>query len=108
MDKTMIYGGAYIAGLRRFAAERRAQRDAAAQAAIADPRAELRARLTTWYDALPPDARPLGGFLIEDIRKAVYAPVQSLGLALWELQWSRKRVWSNTGPFRRYWFPPEQ
>lgn len=103
-----MYGDAYIAELRRFAAERRAQRAAQAAARIADPRAELRTRLVDWYDALPPDARPPGGFLLEDIRKAVHATPQALGLALAELGFSRKRVWSNTGPFRRYWFPPEQ
>ena len=103
-----MYGDNYISGLRRQAAERRAQRDAAAAAVIADPRAELRARLTAWYDALPPDARPPAGFLLEDIRKAVHATPQALGLALYELGWSRKRVWRSDGPFRRYWFPPEQ
>ncbi len=108
MNTIVIDGRAYIAGLKRQAAERWAQRDAAAAATINDPRAELRGRLTAWYDALPPDARPPGGFLIEDVRKAVHATPQALGLALWELGWSRKRVWSNTGPFRRYWFPPER
>lgn len=106
METIVIYGGAYIATLKRQTAERLAQRDAAAAAQISDPRAELRARLTAWYDALPPDARPPGGFLLETVRKAVHATPQALGVALDELGWSRKRIWSNTGPFRRYWFPP--
>lgn len=106
METIVIDGRAYIAGLKRQAAERRAQRAADTAAAINDPRAVLRARLTAWYDALPPDARPPGGFLLEDIRKAVHATPQALGLALDELGWSRKRVWRSDGPFRRYWFGP--
>ena len=65
-----MYGDAYIRKLRAETEARRAQRAAEAAAAITDPRAELRARLTAWYDALPPDARPPGGFLLENIRSA--------------------------------------
>lgn len=103
-----MYGDAYIRDLRFRAAERQAQRAADAAAQIADPRNNLREQICLWHSSLPPDARPPGGFLLEDIRKAVHATPQALGLALAELQWSRKRVWSNTGPFRRFWFPPDQ
>jgi hypothetical protein len=107
----MIYGGAYIRDLNRLAAERRAQRDAAAAAQIADPRAKLRAALTQWQAALPEAERAEAarqGYLLETIRRSVPATPQDLGLALAELSWSRKRIWSNTGPYRRRWYPPDQ
>jgi hypothetical protein len=106
-----MYGNAYVAELRRFAAERRAQRDAAAAAVIADPRAKLREALTQWQAALPEAERAESarqGYFLEEIRKSVRATPQQLGLALAELNWRRTRVWRSDGPYRRRWWPPEQ
>ncbi len=102
----MRYGNAYLAQLKHWSAEQRAKRAAQASAAIADARAGLRARLAEWQRTLPPEAREHGLFL-EDVRKAVPATLQDLGIALWELGWSRKRIWKSTGPYRRVWFPNE-
>ena len=102
-----MYGDAYIRDLRRASAEIRAKRAADAAAAFADPRAVLRAQIIKWQSTLPAGARE-HGYLLEDIRKAVHATPQLLGLALAELNWSRRRVWLNDGPYRRYWFPADQ
>jgi len=101
----------YIATLRRQTAERRAQRAAEAEAVINDPRAVLRAQLVQWQAALPDATRAEAardGYTLEDIRKAVHATPQSLGLVLDELGWSRRRIWRNDGPYRRRWYPPNQ
>lgn len=102
-----MYVNAYIMELKRRTAERRAQRAAETAAAIADPRAALRAQIAEWQRTLPPEARE-HGYLLEDIRKVIHSTPQQLGLALDELGWHRKRVWLSDGPFRRYWFPPDQ
>ncbi len=106
-----MYGNAYIRDLNRLAAERRAQRDAAAAAQISDPRAKLREQIIQWQAALPEAERHEAarqGYYLEDIRKAVHATPQDLGLALAELSWSRRRIWQNNGPYRRRWYPPNQ
>ena len=100
-----MYHDRYVAGLKLQTAERRAQRAAEAAAAIADPRAALRAQIADWQRTLPPEARE-HGYLLEDIRKVIHATPQQLGLALAEAGWSRRRIWLNNGPFRRYWSPP--
>lgn len=105
--KTMTYGTAYITGLRRLTAERQALRAAEAAAAISDPRAVLRANLLAWQNTLTPEAAA-AGFHLEDIRKAVPATPQQLGLALAELNWRRTRVWRSDGPYRRRWYPLDQ
>lgn len=102
-----MYGTAYILKLRAETETRRAQRAADAAAAIADPRASLRARLAEWQSTLTPEAAA-AGFHLEDIRKAVPATPQQLGLALAELNWRRTRVWRSDGPYRRRWYPPDQ
>jgi len=106
----MTYGIAYITGLRRLTAERQAKRAAEAEATIADPRAKLRAQLTQWQATLPEAARAEAkhlGYTLEDIRSAVHATPQALGLALAELNWRRTRVWRSDGPYRRRWWPPD-
>ena len=105
-----MYGDAYIRKLRVETEARRAQRAAEVSAAIADPRAKLREEIARWYAALPDAARADAkrqGYVLEDIRKAVQATLQQLGLALDELGWSRKRVWRSAGPYRRRWYPPQ-
>jgi hypothetical protein len=107
----MIYGTAYIAGLKRRTAELRAQRAAEAAAQIFDPRAKLREQITQWQAALPEVERAEAarqGYFLEDIRKVIHATPQDLGLALAELSWSRRRIWQNNGPYRRHWYPPSQ
>lgn len=101
---------AYIATLKRQAAERRAQRAADTAAAINDPRAALREKLVQWLAALPDAVRAEAereGYTLEDIRKAVHATPQQLGLALAELNWRRTRLWRSDGPYRRRWYPPD-
>lgn len=103
----IMYGDRYITELKRRTAERRAQRAAQAAAQISDPRAKLREQVLVWQSTLPPEARE-HGLILEEIRRAIPATPQQLGIALHELGWTRKRVWLSDGPFRRYWFPPEQ
>jgi len=97
----------YMARLRQETAERRAKRDAAATAALLDPRARLRARITEWWSALPPEARA-PRYSLEQLVPLFRCTPQQLGVALFELGWRRKRVWLNEGPYRRYWFPADQ
>ncbi len=102
-----MYGDNYIRKLRANAEASRARRAAQAAAAIADPRAALRERIAGWQRTLSDEARENGLFL-EDIRKVVLATPQDLGLALAELDWRRRRVWKNDGPYRRRWYPPPE
>lgn len=100
-----MHGETYVSRLRREVAERRAQRAAAAFGPH-DPRAKLKARITDWYRALPPQTRTPHYFM-EDLTRQLRAPAQQLGLALAELGWQRRRVWVKRQPYRHYWIPPD-
>jgi hypothetical protein len=96
---------AYIQRLRREAEERRARRRTEPSATATDSRAELRARITRWYNALAPEDRA-PRYLLEHLAPLFRCTPQQLGVALHELGWRRKRVWRDDGPYRRYWLPP--
>jgi len=96
----------YIERLRRETAEKRAQRQADTRSASKlDPRADLRARIRTWYDSLPPEDR-LPRYRLVQIAPLFHCTLQQLGETLAELGWRRTRVWRDDGPFCRYWMPP--
>jgi hypothetical protein len=101
-----VYFADQLKDLRRRVQEKSAQRAVEAAAAIADPRAALRTQIAEWQRTLGPETSQ-SGYLLEDIRKAVNATPQQLGLALWEMGWTRKRVWLSDGPYRRRWYRPD-
>ncbi len=97
---------AYIKDLRARIEARRAQRPARpAPASVVGRRAELRAQIARWWDTLAPEDRA-PRYLLEQLAPYFRSTPQQLGVALHELGWSRKRVWRDDGPYRRYWMPP--
>lgn len=101
-----MFGDAYIRDLKRRSAEIRAMRAAQAAAAIADPRAALRAKILAWQSTLSPEARA-PSYLMEDLVKLLDSPPQQLGIALRELDWKCERRWRKGEAYRHYWVPPE-
>lgn len=98
-------GSGYMAALKQWVADRQASRAADTVAIKRDPRAELRAKIKEWWEELPPYERK-PRYLLEELVPLFGCTPQQLGVALWEVGWRRKRVWLETGPYRRYWMPP--
>jgi hypothetical protein len=66
---------------------------------------KLRDRVIAWYSELPEVAkgRP---FAIAEIERALDTQGKYLSSVLLELGWRRRRRWSSTGQYNRYWVPP--
>jgi hypothetical protein len=91
-----MYLPAYAAQLRKLSEARRA--------APSQP-STLRDRVTAWYRALPPVSRDRR-FSMSEIEAALKTQGRYISPVLLELGWKRKRVWSTTGQYHRYWVPP--
>jgi hypothetical protein len=86
---------AYVKKLRReFAASQR--RD--------DP-GDLRQRFLDWYTALPSVVRDRP-FSMQEFEAALATQGKYISAVLLGLGWQRKRQWSTTGRYHRYWIPP--
>ena len=97
----------YMADLKRQAAERQAKREAETAAAMVDdPLAVLKQKIIEWFNARPQEAHP-EYYYMTDLQRLLRTPPQALGLALHELGWTRRRVWTRGSPFRQRWYPPE-
>jgi hypothetical protein len=88
--------GAYIQSLNRHLTE---------QLATRLPGSSLRDRFTRWYAGLPPVSRDRRHSMSE-IEAAIKTQGKYLSPVLLELGWRRKRIWSTTGQYHRYWEPP--
>ena len=86
----------YAAQLRREAEARRAQ--------PSQP-SNLRDRFISWYAGLPAVSRDRRYSMLE-FEKALKTQGKYISPVLLELGWQRKRVWSTTGQYHRYWEPP--
>lgn len=62
----------------------------------------LRARFLVWYDNLPPVSkhRP---FAMQEFEQALNTQGRFLSPILLTLGWERKRKWSTSGQYHRYW-----
>jgi hypothetical protein len=67
----------------------------------------LRDRFTDWYASLPPVSRDRR-FSMYEIAAALKTQGKYISSVLLELGWKRKRVWSTTGQYHRYWEPPSR
>lgn len=62
-------------------------------------------RFTNWYGSLPAIARDRR-FSMSEIERALKTQGKYISPVLLELGWRRKRIWSATGQYHRYWEPP--
>jgi hypothetical protein len=89
----------YAAQLRREAEARHAQRARPSQPP------SLRDRFVSWYASLPAISRDRR-FSMAEFETALKTQGRYISPVLLELRWQRKRVWSTTGQYFRYWLPP--
>lgn len=88
----------YIEGVRKWVAERHAQR-AAERAYNARP---LEVKIRDYFAALPPHQRRTQYTMAELVLLFNAAPGR-IGTALHQLGWERRRRWSGSGSYGRYW-----
>jgi hypothetical protein len=89
----------YAAQLRREAEARRAQRAQPAQPS------SLHRRFVDWYGSVPAVSRERR-FSMAEFEAALKTQGRYISPVLLELGWRRKRIWSTTGQYHRYWVPP--
>jgi hypothetical protein len=65
----------------------------------------LRQRFEDWYGGLPEFARHRR-FSMSEIEVALKNQGKHISKVLLEAGWQRKRIWSTTGHYHRYWVPP--
>lgn len=74
--------------------------------ATASPsRSPLQQRFMDWYRALPEVSRNRLFSMIE-FEMALGTQGKYISAVLLELGWQRKRRWSSSGQYFRYWVPP--
>ena len=94
-DETMFLHY-YAAQLRRGAEAQRAQ--------PSQP-SSLLDRFLRWHGSLPAVSRDRR-FSMAEFEAALKTQGRHISPVLLELGWQRKRVWSTTGQYHRYWCPP--
>lgn len=65
----------------------------------------LRDRVLEWYSGLPSVSRDRR-YSMSEIEAALKTQGKRISPILLEQGWRRKRVWSTTGQYHRYWEPP--
>jgi hypothetical protein len=65
----------------------------------------LRQRCERWHSTVPEVSRSRR-FSMSEIEAALETQGRYISPVLLELGWKRKRVWSTTGQYHRYWQPP--
>ena len=65
----------------------------------------LRDRFTNWHRSLPAVSRDRR-FSMSEIEAALKTQGKYISPVLLELGWRRKRIWSTSGQYHRYWEPP--
>ena len=88
---------AYIAGLNRELAQ------AAIHFGLSTP--DLRQRFLAWYDGLPEISRSRA-FAMQELEAALQTQGKYLSPILLSLGWRRKRKWTGSGQYPRFWVPP--
>jgi hypothetical protein len=78
----------------------------------ADPRTNerevcsLRQRFLDWHSTLPEISRSRA-FAMAEFEAALTTQGKYLSPILLSLGWTRKRRWSGSGQYSRYWLPPQ-
>ena len=80
------------------------QRQTAARSPPSQP-LSLRQRFMDWYRSIPEFARNRP-FSMSEFETALKMAGKQISPVLLELGWQRKRIWSTTGQYHRYWQPP--
>ncbi len=78
---------------------------AEAQRAQPSQPSSLRQRFVDWYGNVPAVSRDRR-FSMAEFEAALKTQGKYISPVLLELAWRRKRVWSTTGQYHRYWAPP--
>lgn len=65
----------------------------------------LRDRFEQWHRSLPGVSRDRRYSMVE-IEVALKTQGKYISPVLLELGWRRKRIWSTSGQYHRYWVPP--
>jgi hypothetical protein len=65
----------------------------------------LKQRFLEWYRSVPEFARNRR-FAMSELEVALKTQGKWISPVLLELGWQRKRIWSTTGHYHRYWQPP--
>ena len=66
---------------------------------------DLRQRFLDWYGGLP-EVTKNRAFSMQEFEKALGTQGKYISEVLVALGWARKRQWSSTGRYYRYWLPP--
>ena len=80
------------------------QREFAARQRRDDP-GDLRQRFLDWYGTLPEVTRNRP-WSMQEVETALGTQGKYISAVLLTLGWQRKRQWSSTGRYHRYWLPP--
>jgi hypothetical protein len=64
----------------------------------------LRIRVVEWFNGLPEVSRNRP-FSMSEIERALGSQGKYISPVLLELGWRRRRKWSSTGQYHRYWLP---
>lgn len=78
---------------------------AEAQRAQPSQPSTLRDRFIAWHRTLPGVSRDRR-FAMTEFEAALKTQGKYISPVLLELGWRRKRVWSTTGQYFRFWIPP--
>lgn len=62
----------------------------------------LHERIEKWYDDLPDDDKRRA-FTMKEFKAVFGETPQRMGAALFDLGWTRKRMWRDDRPTARYW-----
>ncbi len=68
-------------------------------------RKSLETRFLEWHASLPEFSRDRR-FAMSEFEDALGTQGKYLSPVLMKLGWQRKRIWSNSGQYNRYWVPP--
>lgn len=63
-------------------------------------------RFVAWHRSLPEVSRDRR-FSMSEIDAALKTQGRYISPVLLELGWRRRRIWSTTGQYHRYWLPPQ-
>jgi hypothetical protein len=74
-------------------------------AATTAGKADLNQRFLDWYHGLPEISRNRP-FAMTEIEAALSSQGKYLSPIMLHLGWRRRRRWSSTGQYNRYWVPP--
>lgn len=93
----------YMARLERLRAERKLEQDLKNAPPLLSVTKTLEGRIESWYWSLPVD-RQQDKWTMKQLRAIFNETPQKLGMALFSLGWTRKRLWRDETPLARYWF----